>query len=221
MTRHIPNLITCLNLLTGVTGIVWIFQFDHRQAIYFILIAGLFDFFDGFSARLLKVQSPMGKELDSLADMVSFSTLPALFLFVHLQQQNMEYAPYFALLIAPFSGLRLAKFNIDDNQSDKFIGLPTPANAIFITSLFLLATPLPEWLWILIALFSACILVLPVEMIALKFKNYSWPDNRYRYVLIVLVITILAVFGISGLVYVIPGYILLSIISNFWPVNHS
>ena len=221
MTRHLPNLITSLNLLTGVIGIVWVFQYDHRQAIYFVMLAGVFDFLDGFAARMLKVQSPMGKELDSLADMVSFSTLPTLFLFVHLQELSFHWAAYSALLIAPFSALRLAKFNIDDRQSDKFIGLPTPANAIFVTSLYLIDMTLPMEAWILIALFSAGILVAPVEMIALKFKSFALRDNGVRYLLIVFVITIMAILGISGLVYVIPGYILLSIISNLGSMNRS
>ena len=185
------------------------------------MLAGVFDFLDGFAARMLKVQSPMGKELDSLADMVSFSTLPTLFLFVHLQELSFHWAAYSALLIAPFSALRLAKFNIDDRQSDKFIGLPTPANAIFVTCLYLIDMTLPMEAWILIALFSAGILVAPVEMIALKFKSFALRDNGVRYLLIVFVITIMAILGISGLVYVIPGYILLSIISNLGSMNRS
>ena len=196
---------------------IWMFQGNPKEAIYFVLVAGLFDFFDGFSARLLKVQSPMGKELDSLADMVSFSVLPAIFLFVHLQSQSFSIAPYFALLIAPFSALRLAKFNIDENQSDKFIGLPTPANALLITSLYLIGWDLPEWLWVIIAIFSALILVAPIEMIALKFKNYALKDNLFRYTLIVLSVTIVVVLGMPGIVFVIPTYILLSILSNYIP----
>ena len=156
----------------------------------------------------------MGKELDSLADMVSFSPLPALFLYVHLQQLSFEYASYAALLIAPFSALRLAKFNIDDQQSDKFIGLPTPANAIFITSLFLVNYTFPEWVWGVLAILSSLIMVAPIEMIALKFKSYGFQDNRVRYLLIVSVVTILVVFGLPGIVYVIPTYILLSTIAK-------
>ena len=133
----------------------------------------------------------------------------------------MELASYFALLIAPFSALRLARFNIDDNQTDKFIGLPTPANAILVTTLYLISTPLPEWTWITIAILSSLAMVMPVEIIALKFKNYSLKDNGVRYLLIVFVITMVAVFGISGLVFVIPGYILLSIVMNFWPAKSS
>ncbi|MDW3195925.1 MAG: CDP-diacylglycerol--serine O-phosphatidyltransferase [Cytophagales bacterium] len=221
MKRHIPNLITSLNLLTGVLGIIWVFQENVNDALIFVIIAGIFDFFDGFAARLLKVQSPIGKELDSLADMISFSAFPALFLFIYLQNQYFEIAPYAALLIAPFSAMRLAIFNTDDQQADKFIGLPTPANAIFITSLPLMNPSLPEWAWILLAVASSLIMVAPIEMIALKFKNYSLKDNLFRYVLIVFSITLLLVFGVRGLVLVIPGYILLSVFSNFFRVENS
>lgn len=215
MKRHIPNTITSLNLLTGILGIIWVFQENADDALIFIILAGIFDFFDGFTARLLKVQSPIGKELDSLADMVSFSALPAIFLFVFLQNQNFGVAPYVALLIAPFSAMRLAIFNTDDQQTDKFIGLPTPANAIFITSLPLLNPTLPEWAWVILALASSILLVAPIEMIALKFKTYGFRENLFRYVLIVFSITVLLVFGLRGLVFVIPGYILLSVFSNF------
>ncbi len=215
MKHHLPNLITSLNLLTGVLGIIWIFQENANDALVFIIIAGILDFLDGFVARLLKVQSPIGKELDSLADMISFSALPAVFLFVHLQNQSFAAAPYVALLIAPFSAMRLAKFNVDNQQSDKFIGLPTPANAIFITSLSLFNPNLPEWTWIALAIISSLLLVAPIEMIALKFKTYGFRENFFRYSLIVLSVTVVVVFGIKGVFFVIPGYILLSVISNF------
>ena len=220
MKRHIPNLITSLNLLTGTVGIIWVFQENVSDALIFVIIAGVFDFFDGFAARLLKVQSPIGKELDSLADMISFSAFPALFLFVYLQQQELYLAAYSALIIAPFSAMRLAVFNIDDKQSDKFIGLPTPANAIFITSLPLLNPRLPEWGWIILALVSSVIMVAPIEMIALKFKTYGVRENLLRYVLIVFSITVLLVFGLKGLVFMVPGYILLSVFSNFLKVEN-
>ena len=215
MRRHIPNLITSLNLLTGVLGIIWVFQENINDALIFVIIAAAFDFFDGFVARLLKVQSPEGKELDSLADMISFSAFPALFLFLYLQNQELHISAYTALLIAPFSAMRLAIFNTDDQQSDKFIGLPTPANAIFVTSLPLINPSFPEWAWVALSLASALLLVAPIEMIALKFKTYNFRENLFRYALIVLSVTVLLVFGPKGLVFVIPGYILLSIFSNF------
>lgn len=221
MKRHIPNIITCLNLLTGIVGIAWIFQENVNDALIFVLVAGILDFFDGFTARLLKVQSPVGKELDSLADMISFSALPAVFLYLYLQNQSLIISPYVALLIAPFSALRLAKFNIDEEQSDKFIGLPTPANALFITSLALLDPGLPEWAWVILALCSALLLVAPMEMIALKFKNYAFRDNLFRYLLIVFSITVMLVFGVRGMVFIIPGYILLSLFSNFARIENS
>lgn len=196
-------------------GIIWVFQENTSDAFLFVIIGGLFDFFDGFSARLLKVQSTIGKELDSLADMITFSALPSIFLFRYLQDFNFEIAPYVALLIAAFSALRLAKFNVDDQQSDKFIGVPTPATAIFITSLPFMNPNLPEWGWVLLAIVSSLLMVAPIELIALKFKTYGFRENLPRYLLIVFSITVLLVFGLKGFVFVIPGYILLSVFSNF------
>ncbi len=215
LKQHIPNTITCLNLLTGMMGIVWVFQENTNDAFVFVFIGGLFDFFDGFTARLLKVQSSIGKELDSLADMITFSALPSIFLFLYLQDLHFEIAPYVALLIAAFSALRLAKFNIDDQQSDKFIGVPTPANAVFITALPFLNPVLPEWAWIILALTCSLLMVAPIELIALKFKSYGFRENLPRYLLIVFSVTVLLVFGLKGFVFVIPGYILLSVFSNF------
>jgi CDP-diacylglycerol--serine O-phosphatidyltransferase len=131
-----PNLLTGANLFTGLAGIVMAFTGDYTNSIFFIILAGLFDFLDGFVARLLKVSGDFGKELDSLADVISFGALPSVYMFLFLQNQYQnQYIPYLSLMIGVFSALRLAKFNLDDQQSDKFIGLPTPANAIFICTI--------------------------------------------------------------------------------------
>ena len=213
--RNIPNFLTCGSIVTGSLGIVAVFTNSHANAIYFVLVAGVFDFLDGLVARALKVSSPMGKELDSLSDMVSFGALPALYLFVLLQNIGFEIVPYVALLVVPFSAWRLAQFNIDDSQADRFIGVPTPASAIMITATTFLTIELNEIVWIFLTLTSCFMLVMNVEMIALKFKNFKIHDNIWRYLVIVLCISLPAFFGQTGIAFVIPSYILLSLVANF------
>ncbi len=220
MIKHIPNTLTCLNLITGGIGAIYIIRGDYHLAIYFVLISALFDFFDGFAARMLKVQSIIGKELDSLADMVSFGLVPALYMFRVLEEQtNIEHLPYYGLVIAAFSALRLAKFNVDDRQSDQFIGLPTPANTIMITSLTFLP---PSWEISLIASIiiitaSSLLLIANIPMIALKFKSFGWKGNELRFILILSIIILGVLFGINSLPFVIPLYIALSLIGNLIP----
>ena len=138
MKKHIPNFITCLNLFSGCVGVYLAFQGNFQGAFIAVIVSAVFDFFDGFAARLLKAYSPMGKELDSLADMVSFGVLPGAMVFSLLSKTGIsEWLPYVAFVIPVFSGLRLAKFNIDERQTSSFIGLPTPANAIFWGGLIL------------------------------------------------------------------------------------
>src|SRR5690242_19132741 len=139
MIRHLPNFLTCCNLICGCFGIVCLLENRNIPAAYFVWTAGVFDFFDGFTARMLKVSSPIGKELDSLADVVSFGVLPALVMYKLIGDHTAnEWLPYAAFMIAAFSALRLAIFNVDETQTDSFKGLNTPANSLFITSLPLL-----------------------------------------------------------------------------------
>ena len=135
--KILPNLFTSLNLLSGCIGIVFISSGKLEYALYFVLTGVFFDFLDGFSARLLKVSSPIGKELDSLADMVTFGVLPSFVIYELLNPLTDGWMPYTSFLIAIFSALRLAKFNVDTRQREVFIGLPTPANAVFISGLTL------------------------------------------------------------------------------------
>lgn len=218
MKKHIPNTLTCLNLLTGALGCVEILQGDFHMAIYYVIIAGIFDFFDGFVARLLKVQSAIGKELDSLADMVSFGVLPALYMVMYIKVADAEppYLMYAGLLIAAFSAIRLAKFNIDTRQSNTFIGVPTPANTILITSLSFLPDDWNPNAWILVAIcvISSYLMVMEVPMIALKFKGTSFAANKWKYLLIAIIVVLLIIFKISALPFIIPTYIILSIIEN-------
>ncbi len=233
--KHIPNFLTCCNLLCGIAGILVVFTpgYDLVMASYFIYLACVFDFLDGFVARLLNVTSPIGKELDSLADMVTFGILPgfvmAALLGMNLFNGSELLVPgtsipffYLAFLIPVFSALRLAKFNIDTRQSDRFIGLPTPANALFISALPFLAGSdqvIARWmtspfvLLVLVPLLSF-LLVAELPLIALKFKNFGWAGNKMRYLLIISAILLLLILKFVAIPIIIILYIILSIIEN-------
>lgn len=221
---HIPNLLTLLNLFFGVVGIIWVLDGDVSSGAYFVLIAAGFDFLDGFVARLLKVQSEIGKELDSLADVVSFGVLPGLILFMMTKStvDSASYLPYLTLIIPMLSAYRLAKFNLDTRQSDRFIGLPTPANALFISTLPYLAFDFPtlgQWIsnpiiLIILAWFFAILLVSELPLIALKFKSLDFSKNIFRYLLIFIGIVMFAWLQLAGIPIVILAYIGLSIVEN-------
>jgi len=228
ITRHIPNTATCCNLFSGCVACVMAFEANYRMAVLFIIIGAVFDFFDGMLARLLNVSGPMGKELDSLADDVTFGLAPALIVFslfheVHYPAWLMPVAelfPYTAFLIAVFSVLRLAKFNIDARQSSSFIGMPTPANALFWGALvigahdFLVSDMFNAvWLFLLVCL-TSWLLVAEIPMFSLKFKNLSWADNKVKYIFLLVCIPLLSLLGISGLAAVIVWYVLLSALTQ-------
>lgn len=224
MKKHIPNFITCLNLITGSLGCIAVIEGRTDLAIYYVLISGLFDFADGFAARLLGVHSAIGKELDSLADVVSFGLLPALFMYklIDAYQPLVDYLSVAGLAIVAFSALRLAKFNVDENQSDKFIGLPTPANAIMLTSIALLPEELGlnSWTLAVISLIACYLLVSNITMIALKFKGAGFKGNELKYILIAGVIVLVAIFQTEAIPMVIPLYILISILGNYRLQEH-
>ncbi len=217
MTRHIPNFLTCGNLLCGCLGIVFVLEGRPVPATYFVWASAVFDFFDGFAARILKVSSPIGKELDSLADMVSFGLLPSVVIYKMLVAANApEYVPYFAFSVAVFSALRLAIFNLDVRQTEVFRGLPTPANALLITALPLLtgtiATLFQEyWVVCLITVLSSFLLVSNIELFALKFKNFSWQDNKIRFTFLALAVLLLAILQLTAIPVIILLYIALSL----------
>lgn len=216
--KQIPNLLTTANLLLGVAGIIHVFTGDYTNTIFFILWAGLFDFLDGFAARFLKVSGDFGKELDSLADMVTFGVLPSLYLFQMAKGAgHSEWIAWTALSVAAFSAYRLARFNTDENQKDSFTGLPTPANAIMLTTCAGIYTNLFDWSFSvpLIALFSSFLLISPIRMMALKFSNFELMQNLDRYIFIVLVVALFLFIGIKILAWIIPIYILISIVGNF------
>lgn len=214
--KYLPNLITSLNLLTGSLGCFLLARGELAIPLVLVCIAAFFDLLDGFVARLAGVSSPMGKELDSLADVVSFGLFPAFYMSLLIAERTTSYLYFAGLLIAIFSALRLAKFNIDEEQSDKFIGLPTPANALMICSLGFLPEEylgLPVLLGITVI--SCLLLIAPVEMIALKFKDYRWRGNATKYLLLLITILLLALFQWKALPFVIPIYIVFSLIGNY------
>lgn len=184
---------------------------------YFVWAACLFDFFDGFAARILKVSSPIGKELDSMADMVSFGALPSLFIYKLIQAASpLEYLPYVALLIAVCSALRLAIFNIDETQSDSFKGVPTPANALFLTSLPFLNYSFFDFLFnpialVIITIVFSMLLVSRFELFALKFKNFSWADNKVRFTFLLLSVLLLVVMQFAAIPLIIILYVAASL----------
>lgn len=209
--KHIPNTITCCNLISGCIATSFAFGGSPKLALLWIIIGAMFDFFDGMSARLLHVSSPIGKELDSLADDVTFGVAPATIVFSQLYV--MEYPsfleslrpvlPYAAFIIAAFSALRLAKFNLDERQSTSFIGVPTPANALFWGSLIVFN---PEWLtvhswsvFIILALIliTSYLLVCELPLFALKFKQWSFKGNEVKYVFIAFTVFVLALAIVS------------------------
>ncbi len=218
--RYLPNLITCLNLLTGAIGCFLIARGEIARPVILVFIAAFFDLMDGFVARRAGVSSPMGKELDSLADVVSFGLLPSFFMSQLIAEKSEGYLFFVGLSIVIFSALRLAIFNIDDRQNDKFIGLPTPANAIMICSIsFLPENFLGLYGLIAITLGSCILLVSPLELLAFKFKNFHWRENIMKYLLLILVIILLVVFRWEALPLLVPVYIVFSLIGNFLNKN--
>jgi CDP-diacylglycerol--serine O-phosphatidyltransferase len=217
--RHIPNALTCANLLSGCIGIVFAFNDRLDIAAYAVLISGIFDFFDGNLARLLNVKSPIGKELDSLADMVSFGFLPGVVMFKLLEQSHVtfEYLPFFGFLITIFSGLRLAKFNIDTRQTEDFIGLNTPMNTLFIVSLPFIQRENPELigntlLLVCLTILTSWLLISEIRLFSLKFGTIGWADNKIKFVFLIISAVLIAFLKFAAIPFVLILYILSSFI---------
>lgn len=274
--QHIPNALTCGNLLCGCLAIVSAFNGNLVTSAYFVGIAAVLDFFDGFVARLLKVGGELGKQLDSLADMVTFGVVPGIVMYHLIKHAFMFYGmrnmlsfagfapdtsafshdvllwkllPYIAFLIPVFSALRLAKFNIDTRQTTSFIGVPTPANAILICSfplilnlnglggapdLFSIGIEFEQFAFggspafdspvfqiimspyflISLTVIMSFLLVAELPLFALKFKNFSWNDNKIRFVFLIISVLLLILFQFIAIPFIIFLYIILSIINN-------
>ena len=236
MKKHIPNTITCCNLISGCIATYWAFHSLYLMALLFIIIGAVFDFFDGMSARLLHVSSPIGKELDSLADCITFGLAPSAIVFSKLMEifplsysfPN-EWVPFLAFVMAAFSALRLAKFNLDERQALGFIGLPTPANALFWGALIvglgdsfvvgfaddqIVDQPYAFWLILLGTFVSCYLLISEIPMFALKFKTWGWKGNEVKYIFLLTCIPLLLFLGISGLAACIAWYVILSAINS-------
>ena len=220
---NIPNTITCLNLISGCIATYWAFQGDYRMALLFIVIGAVFDFFDGMVARLLHVSSPIGKELDSLADDITFGFAPSAIIFSylsHLTSYISPLIPYLAFIMAAFSALRLAKFNLDERQALGFIGLPTPANALFWGALigglqgYDIHFEGIEWCIIAGVFISSYLLISEIPMFALKFKTWGWKGNEIKYIFLQTCIPMLFL-GIFGLAAIIAWYVILSAINSY------
>ena len=228
IVRNIPNSITCCNLISGCIATYNAFLGDIRMAILWIIVGAVFDFFDGMSARLLKVSSPIGKELDSLADDITFGFAPSAIIFYELSIMEYPsellmlkpYLPYFAFVMAAYSALRLAKFNLDERQSLGFIGLPTPANALFWGALFVGAQNFMEStaymlpVVLLMICVSCWLLIAEVPMFALKFKQWGWKGNEVKYIFLISCLPLLMIFGITAFSVIIAWYVVLSVVVN-------
>ena len=228
--KHIPNTITCLNLISGCIATYWAFQGDYRMALLFIIIGAVFDFFDGMVARLLHVSSPIGKELDSLADDITFGFAPSAIIFSYLNESCAaanstlctlhSILPFVAFILAAFSALRLAKFNLDERQALGFIGLPTPANALFWGALigglqgYDIHFEGIEWCIIAGIFISSYLLISEIPMFALKFKTCGWKGNEIKYIFLLTCIPMLFL-GIFGLAAIIAWYVILSAVNTY------
>lgn len=219
----VPNMLTLANLLAGAAAVVATLQYHaYETAFWLIIAAAVCDFFDGFAARLLRQVSPLGVQLDSLADDISFGLAPSIVMFdiyahssslFNFPAEVMEPLKYGVLIIAAFSALRLAKFNIDTTQTSEFTGLPTPANALMLMSLGVLVeqgiVSLPQEVVLLVSLVSALLLISPIRMFALKFKGFGVRGNELRYgfilasLLIIILVPIYSVFAIIVLYIVV------------------
>ncbi|MBQ8464135.1 MAG: CDP-alcohol phosphatidyltransferase family protein [Prevotella sp.] len=228
MKKHIPNTITCCNLISGCIATYFGFTGAFELALLFIVLGAVFDFFDGMVARLLHVSSPIGKELDSLADDITFGFAPSAILFtwigdnVALSEPVFIIFPFLAFIMAAFSALRLAKFNLDERQALGFIGLPTPANALFWGALivggsdWLSDIPMAPFVVLLALFISSYLLVSEIPMFALKFKTWGWKGNEVKYIFLLtsipmLLLPLILLRSVIGLAAVIAWYVILSV----------
>jgi len=244
--KHIPNFITLLNLFCGSLAVIFAVKNQLEIAAFLVFLGIFFDFFDGFAARILKVQSELGLQLDSLADMVTSGVVPGIFMYQlfnksldihekvndglswsdswHWFQNEVQLLPLFGLLIVLASAYRLAKFNIDENQTSFFIGLPTPANTLLIISLPLIlmyqgsdivdAIILNKWFLILMTLLSSFLLNANIPLFALKFKDWSFKNNAVKYIFIIASILLLVFLQFLAIPMIILLYVLVSIIKK-------
>lgn len=235
--RHLPNLITLANLFCGFLALEAIFHSELEYAGKLVIVAAILDFLDGFAARLLKAYSDIGKQLDSLADMVTFGLVPGVMLYSIFRSENahqlsplyLQIGQYSMLIVTLFSALRLAKFNIDTRQTESFIGLPTPANTLMIISLpymlshdeFGLAQIISNPFFLTaFALVSSWLMVAEIPLMSLKFKTFGWNENKGRFLLLLTSVVLLILLRYAAAPVIVIFYVLLSLI--FPPkISHS
>lgn len=224
MTKHIPNFLTLCNLACGCYGIVMVFNGDVQTGSVMIWAGAVFDFFDGFSARVLNKFSSIGKDLDSFADIITFCFLPASILYILIEQgAQLFILPFFGFLLVLFGALRLAKFNNDTRQSDFFYGLPVPASGIFVSAFPFISNSgdsdinsiiTSQYSLIGIAVLLSLMMISDIKLMSLKFKNFSFQANWYRYVLIITSLFLIVFIHIVALPIIILLYVVLSIALN-------
>ena len=244
LTRHIPNAITLVNLFSGSIAAIFAVQGDLVMAAIFVALGIFFDFFDGLAARLLDVKSELGLQLDSLADMVTSGVVPGIVMYQLFRQAlpgsavqptdwtsgqdllewNLPLLALFGLLVTLASGYRLAKFNIDERQTDSFIGLPTPANALLILSLPLILIFQPQpylvdiilnpWFLAGLTLFSCFMLNAEIPLFALKFSSWSFAENKVRYLFLIFCVILLVFLQFAAIPVIILSYVIVSMLTN-------
>ena len=240
MKQHVPNIFTCLNLLFGCMAVVMIFRDQSVlntdrlvTASYLVLAAVIFDFLDGFTARILHVHSPIGKDLDSLADVITFGLVPGAIMFrlfqmsdpslIYADESFLRVFQFFPFIVTVFSALRLAKFNVDKRQSESFIGLPTPANTMVIIAFPLILQNdhfhltgliLNPYFIVITCVVLSYLLIAEIPLFALKFKSFAWKKNSFQYILLASSIVLFLIFRYVSIPLIIFLYIFLSIVNN-------
>ena len=240
IVNHLPNLLTLLNLLAGSIAVIFAVQNELITAVVFVFIGIFFDFFDGLAARMLKVTGELGKQLDSLADVVTSGLVPGIVMYQLLKEDaisisinkasitwgddTVDFLPYLGLLITLSAAYRLAKFNIDDRQSDSFIGLPTPAAALVVVSLPLILTYgdnqaindliRENWFLMGITFLVAILMHVNIPLFALKFNDFSWSNNKVKYMFLALTLICIIFLGYLAIPIAILLYVVISVISN-------
>lgn len=232
--QHIPNAITCCNLFSGCLSVLFLSYNMPAKAAIMIFVAGLFDFLDGFAARLLNAHSPIGADLDSLSDVVSFGVAPGFIMYWLMSQYfysrlwlhewwwsigGFNLLPFLAFLLPVFSAIRLAKFNVDDTQTTSFRGIPAPGMAIFIASLplalgqiyHLIDGSLSYWSCLVITLFFSFLMVSRLRFFSFKMKSVKWKGNEVRWIFLIIAVVSFAIFRFLALPFVMVLYVLLSI----------
>lgn len=236
--KHIPNTITLLNLLAGLLALIHAFNGNYNEAFSLVCLGIFFDYWDGFFARIWKVQSPIGLQLDSLADMVTSGVVPGLVMYkmlADIQENQSQYnltedtyymgvVPYLGFLITLASCYRLAKFNIDTRQTDSFIGLPTPANALLIMSIPMIQFHSEfEWLvdflsnpYVLVGVtvLSSYLLNAEIPLFSLKVKSFSWEKYKMQVVFLIISLILIVLLEFIAIPIIILLYVILSVLNN-------